>query len=202
MKCLQKARVKAARKRLEARIYSAIRRRCEQFRKDQGAVLRSLKRGPLIPNTWVDRVLCRDPDDTVVLETEVEAVRSKVRTHFVAWFGARTERFVEAPDHIRGEYDPQPHISPEWFNSLMSSISSDELAHTIRYLPRGKAPGKSGLINELWIHASPSCQELLRLLLNECLAHEDIPAAWNSAATVATQSTVFLRPNQSGAKEL
>ena len=48
---------KAAAKRLQAKSRSAILRRCDQFHGNIGAVLRCLKRGPLLPNTRADRAL-------------------------------------------------------------------------------------------------------------------------------------------------
>ena len=76
-----------------------------------------------------------------------------------------------------------------------SNLTPDELTHTLQHLPRGKAPGKSGLINELWIHASPRCHELLRLLLNECLAHEDIPEDWKQSVIVPIPKTAEFTGN-------
>jgi ribonuclease HI len=65
----------------------------------------------------------------------------------------------------------------------------DELEHTLSHLPRGKAPGKSGLANELWAHAGLSCRKALRLLLNECLRHEDIPEAWKQGVVIPVPKT-------------
>ena len=71
----------------------------------------------------------------------------------------------------------------------MGPITPDELDHTLRRLPRGKAPGKSGLINELWTHAGPRCKDVLRLLLNECLRLEDIPTPWKQSVIVPIPKT-------------
>ena len=77
----------------------------------------------------------------------------------------------------------------------MSPITSNELSHTLCYLPHRKAPGKSGLVNELWVHAGSSCQDALRLLLNECLRREDIPTAWKRSVVVPIPKTTEFTGN-------
>src|SRR5262249_33428505 len=146
---LGKARLRAAAKRLHSKIHAAISKRCEDFEKDPGAVMKKLKRGPLVSNTRVDRVLRTDTDGHATLETEKEAVLSAVQAHFAAWFGPRREKFEEASGEIRAEYRPKPDIEQAWFHGLMCPITADELQSTLRRLPRRKAPGLSGLINEL-----------------------------------------------------
>src|SRR5690349_16325236 len=103
-----------------------------------------------------------DANGRAVLETEAEAVQARVRSHFETWFGARAIRLEEAPEYIRQEYQPLAHVSPAWFDNLMGPIEPDELEYTLKHLPRGKAPGKSGLANELWTHAGAICRETLR----------------------------------------
>jgi exonuclease III/ribonuclease HI len=186
---LGRARLRAAAKRLHSKIHAAIRQRCELFEKDPGAVLKKLKRGPLVANKRVDRVLYRDADGTTTLETEAEAVQPRVRAHFEAWFGPRNPRLEEAPGYIRDEYQPQPHTSAAWFAGLMDPIEPGELQNALRCLPRRKAPGLSGLVNELWTHAHLKCGAVLRLLLNECLRHEDIPAPWKQSVIVPIPKT-------------
>ena len=61
IKFLGRARSRAAAKRLQATIHSAVLRRCEQFQTNVGAVLRSLKRGATLPNTGMDRALSPTP---------------------------------------------------------------------------------------------------------------------------------------------
>jgi ribonuclease HI/exonuclease III len=189
IRALRKARIRAAAKRLHFKIREAIHRRCERFLGNVGAVLRSLKRGPLVPNTQVDRALFTDDDGAKVLETDAEAVLARVRTHFESWFGPRDERLAAAPEYIRREYQPLPDIEPAWFDALMSPITEEELEDILQHLPRGKAPGKSGLANELWIHAGPECKEAFRLLLNECLRHEDIPTTWKQSLVIPIPKT-------------
>src|SRR5689334_10447726 len=195
MRLLGQARKQAATKRQQAKIHSAILRRCEQFQSNIGAVLRSLKRGPLLPSTRVDRALFMDADGRAVLETEAEAVQARVRSHFEAWFGARAVRLEAAPEYIRQEYQPLVHVSSAWFDDLMGPIEPDELEYTLKLLPRGKAPGKSGLANELWAHAGTICREALRLLLNECLRHEDIPTAWKQSMVIPIPKTAEFTGN-------
>jgi hypothetical protein len=193
---LGSARKKAAAKRLQEAIRSAILRRFAQFQSNVGAVLRSLKRGAAIPNTRVDRALFVDDDGTPVLETEAEEVQARVRSHFEAWFGPRAERLDAAPEYIRDEYQPLSDPgAADWFSNLMDPITPDELEHTLRHLPRGKAPGKSGLINELWIHAGPDCRTAFRLLLNECLRLEDIPTSWKQSVVVPIPKTAEFTGN-------
>ena len=192
---LGRARLRAAAKRLHSKIHAAINKRCELFEKDPGAVLRNLKRGPLVSNKRVDRVLYTDADGTTVLENEAEAVQPRVRAHFEAWFGPRDARLAAAPEYIRDEYQPQPHISAAWFAGLMDPIEANELENALRRLPRRKAPGLSGLINELWTHAEWKCSAVLRLLLNECLRHEDIPAPWKQSVIMPIPKTAEFTGN-------
>jgi ribonuclease HI/exonuclease III len=195
MKHLGRARARAAAKRLQSKIHSAIIRRCDQFRSNMGAMLRSLKRGALTPNTRVDRALFTDADGTLVLETEAEAVQTRVRAHFEAWFGPRNGGLETAPESIRSEYQPHPDIEAAWFDGLMSPITLDELYSVLRTLPRGKAPGKSGLINELWVYAGLKCKRALLLLLNECLRLEDIPEDWKKGVVVPIPKTAEFTGN-------
>jgi hypothetical protein len=193
---LGRARRKAAKKRLQAEICAAIIRRCTQFQTNVGAVLRSLKQGATIPNTRVDRALFTDADGVAVLETEGEAVLARVRDHFEEWFGPRTERLDAAPEYIREEYQPRSDIQAAWFEDLMSPITPGELRSTLRRLPRGKAPGKSGLVNELWTHVGTRCENELRLLLlNECLRLEDIPTPWKQSVIVPIPKTAEFTGN-------
>ena len=195
MRFLGKAHVQAATKRLQSRIHSAILRRCERFRDNMGVVLRSLKRGPLVPNTRVDRALFVDDEGRTALETEAEPVLARLRAHFEAWFSARNEDLAAAPEWIQRAYLPLPHVSAEWFENLMSPVTLSELDAVRVALPRGKAPGLSGLVNELWIHAGPDCVKALQLLLNECLRREDIPTGWKKGVVVPIPKTAEFTGN-------
>ena len=137
------------------------------------------------------RALYTDTDGTAILETDAEEVQDRVRSHFEAWFGPRSEGLDAAPEYIRNEYhQPHPDITAAWFEGLMQPITGDELGDTLLRLPLGKAPGKSGLVNELWIHAGYTCKHALRALLNECLHHhEDIPTSWKQSVVVPIPKT-------------
>ena len=117
IRALRKARILAAAKRLHSKILEAIRRRCEQFLGNVGAVLRSLKRGPLVPNTQVDRALYTDDDGTTVLETEAGVVLDRVRTHFESWFGPRRRKAGSSAEYIRREHQPLTRASQNGFES-------------------------------------------------------------------------------------
>ena len=110
-------------------------------------------------------------------------------TKRIIWFGPRDERLAAAPEYIRREYQPLADIEPAWFDALMSPVTKEELEDILRHLPRRKAPGKSGLTNELWIHAGLDCEEAFRLLLNECLRHEDIPTSWKQSLIIPIPKT-------------
>ena len=110
MRHLSKARAITAAKRLRSKIRAAISHRCARFLNNIGSVLQNMKRGLTIPNTRVDRALYTDSDGIAVLETDAEAVQTRVQSHFNKWFGHCNERLATAPEYIREEYQPQPHI--------------------------------------------------------------------------------------------
>src|SRR6185436_8519792 len=52
------------------------------------------------------------------------------------------------------QYQPLSHINTQWYDSLSSPITEEEVTQTIAKLPNGKACGPTGISYEMLKHAS------------------------------------------------
>ena len=75
-------------------------------------------------------------------------------------------------------YNPCPHINPNWYTSLTTPITEDEVLQIISRLPNGKACGPTGISYEMIKHLSHQCITILTALFNRCLSLNTIPQSW------------------------
>jgi len=59
-----------------------------------------------------------------------------------------------------------------------------ELNDTIKELSRGKAPGKHGIPNEVWVNFPDDCKPLILTHLNQMYANMDLPDNWSEIVIV------------------
>src|SRR6266540_1319323 len=67
------------------------------------------------------------------------------------------------------EYHSQNHISSDIYRNLMNPPTLKEWINIINQLPNDKAPGTSGITNEMLKHIGPATQHYLWFLVKACL---------------------------------
>ena len=109
------------------------------------------------------------------LITEPNAIKQHIQNHFENWTAYRSINHNHYQNFWQQHYQPQPHINPNWYNSLTETITTEEVLNTIVQLPNGKACGPTGISYEMIKHASPTCIQAITALFNRCLDSGQVP---------------------------
>jgi hypothetical protein len=73
---------------------------------------------------------------------------------------------------------PKNKIDKNWYNNILTPISTEEVQNTLSQLPNGKACGPSGISYEMLKHAGDMFIQIITSLLNKCLNTAQIPKQW------------------------
>ncbi|KAG9298996.1 hypothetical protein G9A89_020309 [Geosiphon pyriformis] len=152
----------------ETSIKAAINKRIESFESDKDHTIRSI----------LEHFFCKVVlnylvvGDELVLEPSL--VKSKVDEIMEDW-----TRKCRVMSNISNEwsyqYWPLEYVFNSAFSGVMCPVGVNELLGVVSDLPKSKAVGLFGILNELWKHCDKSVLVMLLVLLNSFLICESIP---------------------------
>ena len=110
--------------------------------------------------------------------TEPTQIKQYTQNHFAQWTQYQPYNHTIFEQYWKSEYTPIPSIDPQWYNSILSEITINEVLQTIQTLPNNKACGPSGISYEMIKHLGQDMLQALTSLFNRCLSSQHIPKQW------------------------
>ena len=112
------------------------------------------------------------------LITDPTTIKQHIQAHFSNWTAYKPINQTIFNNHWQQQYQPLPHINPNWYTPLTLPITEDEVLQTISKLPNGKACGPTGISYEMIKHLSHQCITAITTLFNRCLSQNSVPKLW------------------------
>ena len=85
----------------------------------------------------------------------------------------------DIPANWSSQYHPISSIKTEWYDNLLSEITTTEIQNIISNLPNNKAPGPSEISNDIIKKiTTPDLLNFLHLLYNNIVSEKQIPDQW------------------------
>ena len=129
----------------------------------------------------IDRVLITNIDDnSQTLVTDQDEIKVHVNAHFQQVAGGAQLRQTLSP-RWAAQYSPIARINEQWYDRIMDPPSIDEWSNIVSHLANGKAPGPSGVSNEMIKHVGPKMSKAIWQLVRLCCIYQDIPKGWREA---------------------
>jgi hypothetical protein len=132
----------------------------------------------------INSILKRNQDqvsfDKIITSDKIinnpEEIKQVTREHFNNWTKHNPTNTQFEQEWISA-LQPLPHINPNIYNSLLQTITLQELTETITSSPIHKATGPSGISNEMLQHLPKVAKQILLDIFNACLKLEKTPSA-------------------------
>ncbi|CAJ0893772.1 6198_t:CDS:2 [Entrophospora sp. SA101] len=93
--------------------------------------------------------------------------------------GTHTQK--EIPDQWKEQYTPLTAINPTIYKYLMTKPTYNEWLDVLTQLPNDKAPGPSGITNEMLKNLGSKMSECIWKFICACINLSEIPYAWREA---------------------
>ena len=134
----------------------------------------------------INSILNRHKDsvkfDNIIMDnniiTNTHDIKTHIQQHFNQWTGPRDIDEVIFNSTWYNEYEPQNHISSDWYQSALLEFSIEEVSSTLAQLPNNKACGPSGISYEMLKHAGLPFLQAITSLFNRCITSNKIPKQW------------------------
>ena len=123
-----------------------------------------------------------DPiNDSVI--TDPQEIHSFIEEYYTKLYNndTSTNTQTDIPSNWSSSYHPISSIKLEWYNNLLSEITTIEIQDTISNLPNNKAPGPSEISNDIIKKiVTPDLLNFLHLLYNKIISTKQIPSQWKT----------------------
>jgi exonuclease III/ribonuclease HI len=176
-KALKKMLEKEEAKERRAAISDSVRRRNDRFHEHIRETIQGVL-GKRVPRRRIEVVRTENEDGSVSLEERGDVVRDTLEAFFTDWTKTRSPQLETMDDRWRAIYAPLNHVEEEWYSGLMAAVSPEELRATLADLPSKKAPGPTGIPNEIYKRMGKGCQQTLLALLNGIMQLGHLPRRW------------------------
>jgi ribonuclease HI len=138
---------------------------------------------------WDGLTFTKDTDTKRIIN-EPEEVKADIHKHFNNLRTANKTARTEVTVDWENEYTPIPEINSEWYSTLMTEVTRIELHETIKHLPKGKAPGPSGISYELFQQILDThTMDYLQILINQIVTHQHTPKYMNMGTIILLPKT-------------
>ena len=107
-------------------------------------------------------------------------INSHINHHFQTVAGGTNGPKI-LNDRWSSQYAPIQEFNEKWYESVLLPPTDAEWSTTVSDLPNGKAPGPSGISNEMIKHLGVSMSTAFRKLISYCFILNDIPQKWRNA---------------------
>jgi len=155
-----------------------IEKRCGQMLTETGKMIDKLlgrARGKVILDRIQDEV-----DGVQINILEPEELKTRVRAWFDKWHGPRPAQPLEPGSRWEKQYAPQEWIKEEWYDGMMDPPSREEFDAIVQDAPKSKAPGVSGLTNEMIQHQGWHGHHILFQIVAASIIQEQVPLDWRT----------------------
>ncbi|GJJ69416.1 hypothetical protein EMPS_01762 [Entomortierella parvispora] len=157
-------------------IKEAIEERNKMTATETGKVLDSiLGRGS--GKVVLDRIQV-EVDGNTVNETDPVKVKEKVAEWFQEWYRPRLAKPLEG--RWKEQYQPKNNIDEEWYDGLMEAPTRKEFEQAVRTAPKLKAPGLSGITNDILQHLGEVGKFILYQIVSAGIVQSELPKAWKT----------------------
>ena len=157
-------------------ILSAIDRRNLRFHEKPRTTIRSILEVQS-SRVHLDHIITKDSEDRDVILDDPQEIKDATLRYFRdVWHAPRNVGDLD--DTWAPFYAPRGDIDPAWFDHLMSPPTKEETLSAIASAPNNKAPGRSGLTNDLLKRLGPLAQSLIHLVFGACLVQTTVPNSW------------------------
>ena len=109
------------------------------------------------------------------IKTEPSAIKSAIQQHFYKWTAHRNLNQTIFNSDWSEEYKPSSDIEPEWYDPILTEITTEEITETLSNLSNNKACGPSGVSHEMIKHSGPNTIQAITTRLNCYLTTQTIP---------------------------
>ena len=157
---------------LRQQIHQATEKRCETLLTHPKQAINSILNRYKPPIHFSNIKL---PDQLI---TEPNLIKQHIQSHFLNWTAHRPIDQNLFDNFWHTQYQPQSHINTQWYNSLNSPITEEEVLQTISKLPNEKACGPTGISYEMLKHTGITCIKAITALFNRCLTSSQVPKQW------------------------
>src|SRR6185295_10861778 len=157
---------------LRQQIQQATEKRCETLSTHPKQAINSILNRYNAPIHFSNIKL---PDQLI---TNPKLIKQHIQLHFHDWTAYRPTDQVLFDSFWHTYYQPQPHINTQWYNSLNSPITEEEVLQILSKLPNGKACGPTGISYEILKHVGTTCIKAITALFNRCFNSSQIPKQW------------------------
>ena len=107
--------------------------------------------------------------------TEPSEIKSTIQQHFYKWTAHRNLNQTIFNSDWSEEYKPSLDIEPEWYDPILTEITTEEITETLSNLSNNKACGPSEVSYKIIKHSGPNTIQAITALLNCCLTTQTIP---------------------------
>ena len=128
----------------------------------------------------LDRLLVSTSQNESVLITDPAEIKRNVNKHFQNFAIPSTPASALSGKWI-DQYSPKSDIDENIYDNVMDPPDFELWMTTVNDLPNDKAPGPSGICNEMLKHLGTDTQKILHLLISFCFLTNDIPTEWKIA---------------------
>ncbi len=158
-------------------IKEAIATRNELMTTETGKVLDSiLGRGS--GKVVLDRIQVEEDGDTFN-EMDPTKVKAKVVEWFRQWYRPRPAKPLEEA-RWREQYAPCKDVDEEWYAGLMEAPTREEFDEAVKTAPKMKAPGLSGITNDILQHLGEVGKFILYQMVGAAIVQGEFPKAWKT----------------------
>ena len=159
------------------KIKEAIEKRNELMTTETGKVLDSiLGRGS--GKVVLDRIQIEENGNTTT-ETDPKKVKERVVEWFNEWYKPRPAQPLD-DRRWKEQYQPQKDIDEEWYDRLMDAPTRQEFDEATGKAPKLKAPGLSGITNEILQQLGEVGDFILYQMVGAGIVQGDLPTAWKT----------------------
>ena len=138
----------------------------------------------------LDRLLIKDNiNDDPYLELDPDKIKIATANHFKYIAGITNQDKTDPTSPTFSQhwplweefYQPISSVNDDAYDSILDIPSFDEWLSVLKHLPDGKAPGPSGISNELLKKMGPLANKLLFKIICACFSSGLTPTQWNLA---------------------
>ena len=108
------------------------------------------------------------------ITTELSEIKTAIQQHFHKWTAYQELNQTIFDSDWSEEYRPSLVIKSEWYDPVLTEITTKEITETLSNLSNNKACGPSGISYEMIKHLGFKMIQAITALLNYCLIIQTI----------------------------
>src|SRR5271154_4911431 len=124
------------------------------------------------------RLIEKTNTNDITIITDPKTIKEKIQQHFSNCTKTRNvKNLINFPEWEK-QYQPKPHINPNWYENCTTPISTNEIQNKISQKKPLSAPGPNNIPYIILKHLGPNCITILQNIFNNILDTGIIPQEW------------------------